>query len=93
MKSIRAYPTLEAQLKRYLDRGFSSEYSISQDMYTVSRTIMVDQEIIRLNKIEMLDEWEELTVLNKHYCFLVATKNTPQSQHFLENLFEPLSKQ
>ena len=41
-------------------------------------------ELARIEKLEMLDEWEEFNLLQSHYCLCLGTRST--QKHDLTNI-------
>lgn len=70
LKGIRDLPTPADHEKRALDVGFATAKckSMKQLYLTVPRDTMM-----WLNKLEMIDDWDEWNLVHEHYCFLVAT--------------------
>ncbi|KAG5489889.1 hypothetical protein JKF63_00006 [Porcisia hertigi] len=79
-KGIADFPTPEAHAQRCTELGFKTVKSVTmKNLYLgVPR-----QTQIRLNKLEMIDDWEEWNLMHEHYCFLVAsTDDTPLPKLF-----------
>eukprot|EP01064_Diplonema_japonicum_P033290 TRINITY_DN6519_c1_g1_i1.p1 TRINITY_DN6519_c1_g1~~TRINITY_DN6519_c1_g1_i1.p1 ORF type:complete len:321 (+),score=65.58 TRINITY_DN6519_c1_g1_i1:43-1005(+) len=72
--SYSAYPTLEAQVDRYLSAGFTS--CSAKDMNDVWASLSAADKL-RVSKIELLDEIEEWVLIHSHYSFICASKGTP----------------
>jgi tRNA wybutosine-synthesizing protein 4 len=70
--SIHEYPTLEAQRQRYLQRGF--ECCFAADMNEVYSKYLDQQDLDRIHRLEMMDEFEEWHLIQAHYLLLVATR-------------------
>ncbi|XP_050340470.1 LOW QUALITY PROTEIN: uncharacterized protein LOC126766804 [Bactrocera neohumeralis] len=70
LKGILDLPTAADHEKRALDVGFAQVKcrSMKQLYLTVPRDTMM-----WLNKLEMIDDWDEWNLVHEHYCFLVAT--------------------
>jgi len=71
--SLFAYPTLEAQEKRYTDMGFKQ--AVSRDLNKLYREYIDQKECSRVASIELFDEFEEWNMLMGHYCCTLALKN------------------
>ncbi|KAG5463838.1 hypothetical protein LSCM1_00009 [Leishmania martiniquensis] len=69
-KGISDFPTPEAHAQRCTELGFKAVKSVTmKSLYlSVPRHIQ-----IRLNKLEMIDDWDEWNLMHEHYCFVVAT--------------------
>ena len=72
LQSVNDYPTLESQSQRYTSLGFDICNSI--DMNHVWDLVPQD-EMHRVVKLEILDELEELTLIQAHYCLTFASNN------------------
>jgi O-methyltransferase involved in polyketide biosynthesis len=70
--SIHEYPTLDAQRQRYLQRGW--ERCSLADMKEVYYKHIDRADVERIQKLELLDEFEEFHLIQQHYFFLVATR-------------------
>eukprot|EP00397_Hematodinium_sp_SG-2012_P037168 GEMP01040239.1.p1 GENE.GEMP01040239.1~~GEMP01040239.1.p1 ORF type:complete len:330 (+),score=44.45 GEMP01040239.1:33-992(+) len=70
--SIHDFPTLESQEKRYLEHGW--KFVRSNNMNEVYHSLPEDERR-RIEKIELLDELEELLLIQAHYFILVATSH------------------
>ncbi|PVU95680.1 hypothetical protein BB559_001254 [Furculomyces boomerangus] len=71
---LTSLPTLEHQKNRFLgDRKW--QYADSVDLWTFYNTILPQDEMKRIRKLEFLDENEELNLLLEHYCFTHAYKS------------------
>ncbi|KAH3668222.1 hypothetical protein OGAPHI_001976 [Ogataea philodendri] len=74
MPSLLKYSTIEKQHDRLRELGFSlTNVSDLSFVYTH----WIDQpELVSINRLELLDELEELSLINKHYCLLVSSWGT-----------------
>jgi len=70
--SIHDFPTLESQEKRYLERGWRFVHYM--DMNEVYSSLP-DDDRARIEKIELLDEVEELKLMQAHYFILIASSH------------------
>lgn len=68
---LRAYPDLESQRRRFEQRGWSPCRAIT--MLSFWNACSTGQKISELQRIELLDEMEELNLLLEHYCIAIAT--------------------
>eukprot|EP00466_Bigelowiella_natans_P004770 jgi/Bigna1/92490/estExt_fgenesh1_pm.C_270011 len=71
LRSLKAYPTLEAQVKRYRDCGWTDAQSF--DMNTVYSKILDPKDKARIEKLEMFDEFEEWHLFGAHYALTIGT--------------------
>lgn len=78
LHSIKRYPTLAAQKKRYEDRGFEKVESI--DMNQVYKGLTEGDRALTtsISRLELFDELEEWMMLQAHYCLVTAVKD-PES--------------
>ena len=63
--------TLEQQLKKLTDCGF--EVAVGCDMWSAYETVLTDEQRVRANRCELLDELEEWKLLMQHYCLAVGS--------------------
>lgn len=66
--------TLEQQLKKLTDCGF--EVAVGCDMWSAYETILTDEQRVRANQCELLDELEEWRLLMQHYCLAVGSSKS-----------------
>jgi len=71
LTSIKKYPDLPSQKNRFLKLGYT--HVDAKDMNDMMRCLLGPDESKRVNRIEMLDEYEEWTLIQGHYCVVVAT--------------------
>ncbi|KAG5465310.1 hypothetical protein CUR178_00009 [Leishmania enriettii] len=69
-KGIRDFPTLEAHAQRCTALGFKTVRALTMKNLYLSVPRQVQ---IRLNKLEMIDDWDEWNLMHEHYCFVVAS--------------------
>jgi hypothetical protein len=67
LQTLEKYSSLDAQMARLKAYGFSSGQRASDVNFLNNKWIGEDEKD-RINRVEMLDEVEELTMLMKHYC-------------------------
>lgn len=79
------YPSLEAQIRRFLGTGWNEARCIS--MLTVYDNYISLEERRRISRLEIFDEVEEWQMLMSHYSLTVAIKGTA----LLTVLPEPIS--
>ncbi|CAO3625477.1 unnamed protein product [Mucor fragilis] len=80
LKGLQAFPDLIHQERRFKDLGW--ENAIAVDMNTIHDKYLNRSEILRMSKLEILDELEEWRLLAAHYCVVWAVKSTDFSQEF-----------
>ncbi|KAJ1888456.1 carboxy methyl transferase for protein phosphatase 2A [Kickxella alabastrina] len=78
LRGLMAYPSLESTRDRFLSRGWVSAAAI--DLSDYHKKAIPQSELSRLARIEFLDEWEEFSLLAKHYAFTLA--HTTHSKSF-----------
>lgn len=66
-----AYPDLAAQIERMKQCGY--EKADALDMNAVQRKLLAPEENARIARLEILDEFEELFLLQAHYCVVLGT--------------------
>jgi len=71
--SLFAYPSLEAQEKRYTNIGFHQ--ASARDLKTLYNEYIDQKECSRVARIELFDEFEEWNMLMGHYCCTLALRN------------------
>mmetsp|Transcript_44004 Transcript_44004/g.104132 ORF Transcript_44004/g.104132 Transcript_44004/m.104132 type:complete len:368 (+) Transcript_44004:84-1187(+) len=71
--SIHEYPSMPAQIARYQDRGW--EQCCVEDMIKIYGTRLDQSEVQRIQKLELLDEFEEWNLIQAHYFLLVASSS------------------
>ena len=70
---IEDTPDIESHVKRYEKTGFTQVEVY--DMLKLYDKIISKEERNRIEKIELLDEFEEWNLIQSHYCFGVGVKN------------------
>ncbi|KAL6049681.1 Leucine carboxyl methyltransferase 1 [Balamuthia mandrillaris] len=73
---ISDYPDIPSQRQRFLSLGWEQVEAL--DMNEISKLCIPPSEQARISRVEFLDEHEELTLLQAHYCVACATKEDPQ---------------
>lgn len=79
-KGIADFPTPEAHAQRCKDLGFKTVKALTmKSLYlSVPRNLQIG-----LNKLEMIDDWEEWNLMHEHYCFVAAsTEDAPLPKFF-----------
>ena len=75
LKSIKKYPRLSDQERRFKDAGWGSANARSLwDLWSDSSFLSVEQRLT-LNNIEPFDEWEEFALFGSHYFLLEASSD------------------
>ena len=75
LKSIKRYPRLSDQERRFRDAGWVSANARNLwDLWSDSSFLSVAQRLI-LNNIEPFDEWEEFALFASHYFLLEASSD------------------
>lgn len=70
--SIWDYPSFDAARKRYLERGF--DRCFIADMKEIHTKWIDQSDVDRINRLELLDEFEEWNLIQAHYYVLVAVR-------------------
>ncbi|KAJ1875724.1 carboxy methyl transferase for protein phosphatase 2A [Coemansia sp. RSA 486] len=70
LRGLMAYPDLESTRLRFISRGWKSATAI--DLFDYHQNCINQDELARIAKIEFMDEWEEFSLLTKHYAFTFA---------------------
>lgn len=76
LKGIRDLPTEKEHVARAKKVGFRSVSAMS--MRKLYLTVPPPQQQA-LNKLEMIDDWDEWNLVHDHYCFLVASRNSDEN--------------
>lgn len=82
LPTLTKFPTLQSQVNRLVERGFSENNGVAAaaDIWSMYETWISESEKSRISKLEVLDEVEELALLLRHYCISWAvTDPTPNS--------------
>ena len=88
--SIDNFRTLPEIEKMYTQGGFDSCRAI--DMHTIFTQFLPKSELMRIRKLEWLDEIEEIALIQSHYFISIAKKNGLDSENWFKELgFESLS--
>lgn len=70
--SIFDYPSHDAQRERYTQRGW--QRCVLTDMRQVYERHLDQEDVKRISRIELMDEFEEWYLIQAHYFLLVATR-------------------
>ena len=63
--------TLQQQLDKLTNCGF--DIAVGSDMWSAYETVLTDEQRVKANKCEVLDELEEWKMLMQHYCLVVGS--------------------
>ncbi|RPB19569.1 LCM-domain-containing protein [Terfezia boudieri ATCC MYA-4762] len=84
LQSVRAYPTLQSQVKRFMAYGWENVHA--SDLLGFWANKMNNSEKDHPWRCEEFDEWEEFYLFAQHYCLLLAqnhgTDNDPNTLFF-----------
>jgi tRNA wybutosine-synthesizing protein 4 len=67
---LRAHPTLESQKERFESRGWTVARAL--DMNDVYRFYLPEDDVRRIERLELWDEFEEWNMIQAHYCIATA---------------------
>lgn len=70
MKGMRGLPSIEAHVERYKKVGFKT--AKGKTMKALYLSVPREQQLA-LNKIEMIDDWDEWNLIHEHYCVVCAS--------------------
>lgn len=79
-----AYPDFEAQQKRFVGCGY--DHYMGWDMNEVYSHYLPRQDIKRIERLELFDEFEEWYLIQAHYHIGIAIKNAEKITSEIENL-------
>ena len=79
------FPSLPSQTDRFTANGYLLAKAC--DMLTAFQEFVTAEELLRVNKIERLDEVEEWNMLMQHYCITVAVHG---NDHILLSIFQSI---
>lgn len=84
LRSIEVYPTIESQIGRFQERGWS--FVEIKDLWQTwsSEQFVSDSERIALDDVEPFDEWEEFILFARHYFVLHASTSPNQPSSLKE---------
>ena len=78
LDAIDNFKTLPQISQMYLAAGFDSCQAFN--MNTIFKMYIPPKEVQRVRKLEWLDEWEELTLMQDHYFISIAKKSGAESE-------------
>ena len=67
---LRGHPTLESQCARFLKQGWTAARAL--DMNDVYHLYLDQNDVKRIEKLEIWDEFEEWNMIQAHYCIVVG---------------------
>merc|ERR1712019_77606 len=70
--SIHEYPTIAAQRERFTTRGWDD--CKGADMNLIYSKFLDQEDVERIQRLELMDEFEEWHLIQSHYFVLVATR-------------------
>ncbi len=73
LRSITLYPDVTSQEKRYTSRGWVGAKCV--DMNEIYYKVIDQEDVRRIAKLEMFDEFEEWHLISAHYCFTMAVND------------------
>ncbi|KAL8560391.1 hypothetical protein ACOMHN_006122 [Nucella lapillus] len=74
LKCITSFPTVESQVKRFLDLGWQK--CKCQDLNEIYRHALSAEERVRVETLDPFDEYEEFNLKCAHYFLLVASTSS-----------------
>jgi hypothetical protein len=80
--------TLQQQLERLIACGFTR--AVGCDMWSAYQSLLSDEQRMRANRCEFLDEHEEWIMIMQHYCVAVAVNNKKLEQLCLVGKATPM---
>lgn len=84
LMSIHEYPTMASQRERYLQRGW--DQAVAADMKEVYDHLLDAKDVERIQRLELLDEFEEWNLIQAHYFLLTATKGVRGEGAWVHNM-------
>ncbi|KZF19406.1 leucine carboxyl methyltransferase [Xylona heveae TC161] len=74
LKSVKKYPTLDAQKQRFVNAGWPLPFAESLWELWKKPSFLSSEQRKALDSIEPFDEWEEFALFASHYLLLIARK-------------------
>ncbi|KAH0786130.1 Leucine carboxyl methyltransferase family protein [Histomonas meleagridis] len=71
LKGIARYPTVESHKERFLNGGYANVKAA--DMNVAMRSVPTQQDILRVRRLEMQDDPDELAFMLSHYVLVIAS--------------------
>lgn len=91
LKSMEAFPTLASQRSRYVDRKWT--HVRVADMNDVFNKYLAQEDVRRILRLEMFDEFEEWRLIQGHYCLVLALlKNSSTEADGVSDLVIPFMR-
>ncbi|KAK9831066.1 hypothetical protein WJX74_001902 [Apatococcus lobatus] len=81
---IYGTPDLQAHEQRFVQNGWHT--ACARDMNAIYNKHTDPEDRQRIERLEMLDEFEEWTLIQGHYCIVIATKDSQQRLHQIVDL-------
>jgi hypothetical protein len=75
LRGLLAFPDIASQTQRYLELGYS--HASVWDMNDVYYRLLPQNEVARIERLELFDEVEEWHLMSAHYCIAIAV-NDPE---------------
>jgi len=86
LKSINKYPTRESLVERFTSLGWDETcLDTIKDMNYIYDRCLPKSDILRIQRIELFDEFEEWRMIQSHYCISVGFKS-PVKKEFQQQL-------
>ncbi|GAB6030483.1 Leucine carboxyl methyltransferase 2 [Chamberlinius hualienensis] len=80
--SVGIYPTLQQQQQRYIDAGWSTCKVV--DMNTFYQTVLTPIDRLKVNQLELFEEYEEFHQKCSHYVLITASHQQEQPLSLIE---------
>ena len=80
LKGIQAFPTLQSQIQRFISTGWQNANAITLKQFWYA--FVGEDEKMRLDALEPLDEVEEWNLILSHYCLSLASTSTGSLEDF-----------
>uniref|UniRef100_A0A061SKM0 Leucine carboxyl methyltransferase 1 homolog n=1 Tax=Tetraselmis sp. GSL018 TaxID=582737 RepID=A0A061SKM0_9CHLO len=74
LKGIQSTPSLEAQKHRFISSGWQKAEAFSMD--AIYRDFLPKQDLRRIEKLEIFDEFEEWHMIQGHYCITYGVNDS-----------------
>jgi tRNA wybutosine-synthesizing protein 4 len=74
LRGLEAHPTIQAEEDRFKRLGWSNSHAL--DLNDIYNHVIPKEEIQRIEKLELFDEFEEWHLISAHYCICVSTLNS-----------------
>lgn len=77
LQSVRTYPTIQDQVQRFISHHWKN--AVATDLLGFWANSINKEEKDYIWSCEGFDEWEEFYIFAQHYCLLLASNNTSDS--------------